>query len=49
MTFTGNELHETRGKAKRIGIRLGPKTSDITLEGNTVEGFAVPVADLRGK
>lgn len=49
VTLSGNELHETRGPAKRIGIRLGSKTSDITLERNTTDGFAVPVADLRGK
>jgi hypothetical protein len=47
LTFVHNELRETRGPAKRTGIRLGPKTGVITLEENRIEGFAVTVADLR--
>jgi hypothetical protein len=42
-----NELRETRGPAKRTGIRLGPKTGVMTLEENQIDGFAVPVSDLR--
>jgi hypothetical protein len=42
-----NELRETRGPAKRVGIRLGAKTGAMTLEGNTTDGFATPVSDLR--
>lgn len=45
--FVGNDLRETRGPAKRVGMRLGPKTADITLKDNRVEGFAVAVEDLR--
>jgi hypothetical protein len=42
-----NVLRETRGPARRTGIRLGPRTRDLRVEGNDVEGFAVAVADLR--
>ncbi len=42
-----NELRESRGPAKRTGIRLGPRTSGILVEGNRLDGFAVEVADLR--
>ena len=42
-----NVLRETRKPMSRVGIRLGAKTRDIELLGNDVEGFAVPVADLR--
>jgi hypothetical protein len=47
LTFAHNELRETRGPAKRTGIRLGPKTGEITLEENRIDGFAVTVADPR--
>jgi hypothetical protein len=42
-----NELRETRESRKRIGIRLGPQTRDIRLADNQIDGFAVPLADLR--
>jgi len=47
LVFRKNVLKETRGAARRAGFRLGKDTKDITLEGNTVEGFAVSVDDLR--
>jgi hypothetical protein len=47
LVFRKNELSETRGPARRAGFRLGKDTRDITLDGNTVEGFAVPVDDRR--
>lgn len=47
LVFRGNELRETRGPAKRVGFRLGADTKDITLDGNTVEGFAQKVDDRR--
>jgi hypothetical protein len=47
LAFINNELRETRGPAKRTGIRLGPKTGAITLEENQIEGFAVKMSDLR--
>lgn len=36
-----NVLQETRGAAKRVGIRVGKDTKDIRVEENTIEGFAV--------
>ncbi len=46
-TIARNEIRETRGPAKRIGIRLGTETRDIKLIDNKIEGVAVPVSDLR--
>ncbi len=47
VTIRGNELVETRAPAQRTGIRLGPKTRDVHLADNQIEGFATPIADLR--
>ena len=47
VTITGNRLVETRGPARRTGIRLGPKTGDIHLADNQIRGFATEIADLR--
>jgi hypothetical protein len=47
LVFRKNELKETRGPAKRVGFRLGKDTKDITLDGNSVEGFAAKVDDRR--
>jgi len=47
LVIRGNELTETRGPARRAGVRLGKDTGDITLDGNRVEGFAVRVDDRR--
>jgi len=47
LVFRKNELKETRGPAKRVGFRLGKDTKDITLEGNTIEGFAAKVVYKR--
>ncbi len=47
LVFRKNELKETRGPAKRVGFRLGKDTKDITLDGNTVEGFATKLDDRR--
>ncbi len=47
VTIASNELVETRGAAKRTGIRLGPKTHDIRLAENRIDGFATEIADLR--
>jgi len=43
ITLRKNEIRETRGPAKRIGIRVGPKTSDVRLEANQITGFAEKV------
>jgi hypothetical protein len=42
-----NTIRETREPAQRIGIRLGADTREIVLEGNRIEGVAVPMQDLR--
>ncbi len=47
VTLAKNELRETRKPMGRVGLRLGEKIGAITLDGNRIEGFAVPVADLR--
>jgi nitrous oxidase accessory protein NosD len=44
-----NDLRETRGPAKRIGIRLGSQAGEIKLDDNRTGGFATPVADLRNR
>ncbi len=47
LVFVRNELRETRGPAKRIGFRFGPKTGEMTLTDNKIEGFAERVRDQR--
>lgn len=47
LAFRNNTLKESRGPAKRVGIRIGAKASAITLEGNHFKGFANEVEDLR--
>jgi hypothetical protein len=47
ITLARNRLRETRQPLKRVGIRVGARTRDVRLIDNQVEGFAVPVADLR--
>jgi len=43
VTITGNDVRETNGPAKRVGIRVGAETRDIRLNENDVEGFSVDV------
>jgi hypothetical protein len=45
--LAGNHLRETRKPLARVGIRLGARTGEVTLTDNQVDGFAVPVVDLR--
>ena len=47
ITLARNRLRETRQPLKRVGIRVGARTRHVRLIDNQVEGFAVPVADLR--
>jgi hypothetical protein len=42
-----NEIRETRKPMARIGVRIGAKTRDITLEDNQIAGVATSVVDLR--
>lgn len=46
-TLARNEIRETRGPARRAGIRIGPDAGDNTLSENVIEGFLHPVEDLR--
>ena len=39
----GNTIEDTRGTAKRIAVRQGAETKDITVEQNTIKGFATEV------
>jgi nitrous oxidase accessory protein NosD len=47
ITLAENRLRETRKPQSRVGIRLGARTRDVRLIDNTMEGFAVPLTDLR--
>jgi hypothetical protein len=47
VTIIKNELRETRGPLSRIGILIGAQTRDIRCEDNQIEGFAIPMSDLR--
>jgi hypothetical protein len=49
LLISGNEIVETRGPQRRIGIRLGAKARDIQLADNRIRGCATEVADLRNK
>jgi hypothetical protein len=42
-----NELRETRAPACRIGILIAAETHDIRYEGNQIQGFSIPISDLR--
>ncbi|NNE93016.1 MAG: right-handed parallel beta-helix repeat-containing protein [Verrucomicrobiales bacterium] len=44
ITLKKNEIRETREPAKRVGVRIGPKTRDIKLVENQISGFATEVA-----
>ncbi len=45
--ITRNQIRETRQPAERVGVLIEAATKDIRLSGNTVEGFARAVVDLR--
>ena len=44
-----NVISETRGAAKRVGIRIEKDAKDIALAGNRITGFATDVEDRRAK
>ena len=46
ISIVGNELREKEAK-KRVGIRLGADTGEITLKSNRIDGFSEEVLDLR--
>jgi hypothetical protein len=43
----GNTIEDTRGTAKRVAVRQGADTKDITVEGNTIRGFATEVEKVQ--
>ena len=45
----GNELRETRGPEKRIGIRLGEHVGGVNIGENQIVGFSSEQVDLRTK
>lgn len=47
VTLRNNVLLETRLPAARAGVRIHKEAKAIELNGNRIEGFAQPVADLR--
>jgi hypothetical protein len=49
ITLRNNRLKETRSADHRVGVRIGPETADITLDQNTLRGFANNVDDQRKK
>jgi hypothetical protein len=42
-----NELRETRAPLSRIGILIAAETRDIRCVENRIQGFAIPISDLR--
>ena len=44
----GNTITETRGPARRAGIRIGEKVGKVELTGNKITGMATEVDDRRG-
>lgn len=40
ITIVGNEFHESRGAEKRVAVRIGAQTRDVSLKDNTIKGFA---------
>jgi hypothetical protein len=47
LTIAHNQIRERRQGLKRIGVRIGPRTKEVRLVDNQIEGFAVDVSDLR--
>ncbi|MFO0881655.1 MAG: right-handed parallel beta-helix repeat-containing protein [Gemmataceae bacterium] len=49
LVFERNRLTETRGPAKRTGIRIGASVGAVTLRDNDITGFATALDDQRRK
>lgn len=47
--LVGNTISETRGAARRVGIRLGEKVGKVELADNRIEGVATEIVDRRLK
>lgn len=44
ITLRKNQIRESRGPAKRVGIRVGAQTRDVRLIANEISGFSTSVA-----
>ena len=47
LRITDNLVRETRGPARRVGLKIGPGAREITATSNRFEGFSTEVSDLR--
>jgi hypothetical protein len=47
LILTGNEIRDTRGPAKRTGIRIAAQVGKVALQENRIEGFAQAIIDQR--
>jgi hypothetical protein len=47
ITLARNEICETREPLSRIGVRIGEKAGEVQLVENRIDGYSVPVSDLR--
>lgn len=47
--LVGNTIKETRGPARRVGIRIGEKVGKVDLAENKISGVATEIADRRAK
>jgi hypothetical protein len=47
--LVGNTITETRGAAKRVGIRIAEKVGQIAIADNKISGFATEIIDMRPK
>lgn len=47
VVIVGNELRESRGAEKRIGVRVSAETRDLQLVDNRINGFSQSIVDLR--
>ena len=47
ITIRGNQVRETRGPMNRTGIRIDAAAERVSLENNTIEGFATEIDDRR--
>ena len=45
----GNTITETRGTARRVGIRIGEKVGKVDLADNRISGVATEILDRRAK
>ncbi|MBI3944725.1 MAG: right-handed parallel beta-helix repeat-containing protein [Armatimonadetes bacterium] len=48
LVIRGNHIINPEGSHLATGIRIGPRVTHVTLEGNTFEGVATTVEDQRG-